>query len=161
MLFDIGWPELLLIGAIALVVIGPKDLPRALRVAGFWVRKARTMSREFQGNIEQMIRDAELDDMRRELQQATQIDIEHEIRNTIDPGASLAESLKPPELPDYFDPTLPGLEASAADPAAAATPAAEIVGFEPASLEQAPDPAAEPELPLSAPPADPPGPSQP
>ena len=40
MLFDIGWPELMLIGIVALVVIGPKDLPRALRIAGFWVRKS-------------------------------------------------------------------------------------------------------------------------
>jgi sec-independent protein translocase protein TatB len=45
MLFDIGWPELLLIGVVALVVIGPKDLPRALRTAGFWVRKARGRAR--------------------------------------------------------------------------------------------------------------------
>jgi len=43
MLFDIGWPELLLVGVVALVVIGPKDLPRALKVAGFWVRKARSL----------------------------------------------------------------------------------------------------------------------
>src|SRR5437879_11329362 len=64
MLFDIGWPELMLIGIVALVVIGPKDLPRALRVAGFWVRKARTLSREFQSSIDQMIREAELEEVR-------------------------------------------------------------------------------------------------
>jgi len=72
MLFDIGWPELLLIGVVALVVIGQKDLPRALRVAGFWVRKARTMSREFQSSIDQMIREAELDEVRQELKKAAE-----------------------------------------------------------------------------------------
>jgi len=39
MLLDFGWSELMLIGVVALVVIGPKDLPKALRVAGFWVRR--------------------------------------------------------------------------------------------------------------------------
>jgi sec-independent protein translocase protein TatB len=100
MLFDIGWPELLLIGVVALVVIGPKDLPRALKIAGFWVRKARTLSREFQSSIDQMIRDAELDEVRQELKKASEFDIEKEIRNTVDPTGDLAESIKQPDVPD-------------------------------------------------------------
>ena len=103
MLFDIGWPELLLIGAVALVVIGPKDQPRALRVAGFWVRKARTLSREFQSSVDQMIREAELEEVRNDLKKATEFDVEKELRDAIDPDNSLAESIKPPELPDYFE----------------------------------------------------------
>jgi len=103
MFFDIGWPELMLIGAVALVVIGPKDLPAALRVAGFWLRKARMLSREFQSSVEQMIRDAELDEMRQELKKATEFNIEHEFNKTIDPTGELAESIKPPEIPDFFD----------------------------------------------------------
>ena len=102
MFFDIGWPELMLIGVVALVVIGPKDLPRALRIAGYWVRKARNMSREFQNSIDQMIREAELDDIRRDLKKATEFDIGHEVQKTVDPDGSLAESIKPPDLPDYF-----------------------------------------------------------
>jgi sec-independent protein translocase protein TatB len=103
MFFDIGWPELMLIGAVALIVIGPKDLPAALRVAGFWLRKARMLSREFQSSVEQMIRDAELDEMRQELKKATEFDIEKEFHNTIDPKGELAESMKPPEIPDFFE----------------------------------------------------------
>src|SRR5436309_5764249 len=101
MLFDIGWPELLLIGVVALVVIGPKDLPRALRVAGYWVGKARTLSREFQSSIDQMIREAELDEIRQDLKKAAEFDIEKEFRDTVDPTGSLAESIKPPEIPDF------------------------------------------------------------
>src|SRR5262245_2876621 len=104
MLLDFGWSELMLIGVVALVVIGPKDLPKALRVAGFWVRKARTLSREFQSSIEQMVREAELDEMRQELKKATEIDLEKEFRETVDPTGSLAESLKPPELPNFSEP---------------------------------------------------------
>src|SRR5260370_41765159 len=104
MLFDSGWRELLLIGVVALVVIGPKDLPRALRVAGHWVRKARTLSREFQSSVDQMIREAELDEMRQDLKKATEFDIEKEFQRTVDPDGSLAASVKPPELPDFSTP---------------------------------------------------------
>ena len=107
MFLDFGMSELLLIGVVALVFIGPKDLPKALRVAGFWVRKARTLSREFQSSVEQMIREAELDEMRQELKKATEIDLEKQFRETIDPTGSLAESLKPPELPKFSDADLP------------------------------------------------------
>ena len=103
MLLDFGWSELMLIGIVALVVIGPKDLPKALRVAGFWVRKARTLSREFQSSIEQMVREAELDEMRQELKKATEIDLDKEFRQTIDPSGSLAEGLKPPEFPNFSE----------------------------------------------------------
>ncbi len=104
MLFDIGWSELLLIGVVALVFIGPKDLPRALRVAGYWVRKARTLSREFQSSIDQMIRDAELEEIRQDLKKATEFDIEKEFQKTVDPTGELAQSIKPPEIPDHFEP---------------------------------------------------------
>lgn len=144
MLFDIAWPEFLLIGAVALVVIGPKDLPAALRVAGQWVRKARTLSREFHSSVEQMIRDAELDEMRQELKKATEIDIDHEVRKTVDPTGALAGSLSPPDVPDFFDkppitfePEPAGVEADAAaseEIAGPGQPVAEpppVHGFEP------------------------------
>src|ERR1700720_2894716 len=128
MLFDIGWPELMLIGVVALVVIGPKDLPRALRIAGIWVRKARTLSREFQSSIDQMIREAELDEVREDLQKAAEFDLEKEIRHTVDPTGELAQTIKPPELPDYFEepgaatPVVTGEAPALAAPAEAAVP---------------------------------------
>ena len=120
MFLDFGMSELLLIGVVALVFIGPKDLPKALRVAGFWVRKARTLSREFQSSVEQMIREAELDEMRQELKKATEIDLDKEFRNTIDPTGSLAESLKPPELPKFSDADLPAVPVLETQPQAVA-----------------------------------------
>jgi sec-independent protein translocase protein TatB len=104
MFFDIGWSELLVIGVVALVFIGPKDLPRALRVAGYWFRKARTLSREFQNSVDQMIREAELDEMREQLKKATEFDINKEFQKTVDPTGELAESMKPPDIPDFFEP---------------------------------------------------------
>ena len=107
MFLDLGWSELMLIGIVALVVIGPKDLPKALRVVGFWVRKARTLSREFQGSVEQMVREAELDEMREQLKKASEINLDKEFREAVDPTGSLAESLKPPELPNFSGSALP------------------------------------------------------
>jgi len=103
MFFDIAWPEFMLIAIVALIVIGPKDLPRAMRVAGFWMRKARSLSREFHNSIDQMIREAELDEVRQELKKAAEIDIAGEFHKTLDPDGSLTNSIKPPDLPDYFD----------------------------------------------------------
>src|SRR5205085_12102999 len=91
---------------------------KTLRVAGFWVRKARTLSREFQSSVEQMIREAELDEMRQELKKATEIDLDNEFRQTIDPTGSLAESLKPPELPKFSDADLPAAPVLEAHPQA-------------------------------------------
>jgi sec-independent protein translocase protein TatB len=158
MLFDIGWPELMLIGVVALVVIGPKDLPRALRVAGFWVRKARTLSREFQSSIDQMIREAELDEVRQDLKKAAEFDLEKELRNTVDPKGEIAETIRPPQLPDYFEE--PGAATPAITEEAPALAAPAEAGLpEPApSAEGTPEPATEPsgppEPPSGAPPPD-------
>jgi len=144
MLFDIAWPELLLIGVIALVVIGPKDLPAALRVAGVWMRKARVLSREFQSSVEQMIRDAELDDMRQQLKKATDFDINREFQKTIDPTGELAQSIKPPEIPDFFEaPPLPFPEPEHSG--AIATAASDITA--PTEVAALPPPDDEPMLP--------------
>ena len=62
-MFDIGWDELLFTVIIAIVVIGPKDLPRALRFAGQWIGKIRRVSNHFRSGIETMIREAEMEEM--------------------------------------------------------------------------------------------------
>jgi sec-independent protein translocase protein TatB len=142
MFFDLGMSELLLIGVVALVVIGPKDLPKALRVAGYWVRKARTLSREFQSSVEQMIREAELDEMRQELKKATEIDLEKEFRQTIDPTGNLAESLKPPELPKFSDAAMPAVPAPETQPPAAAEPVMPEVAAPASPTPAAPAPVA-------------------
>ena len=62
-MFDIGFDEMLVIAIVAIVVIGPKDLPLALRSVGRWVAKLRRVSGHFRSGIETMIRDAELEEM--------------------------------------------------------------------------------------------------
>jgi len=62
-MFDIGWSEMLLCAIVALVVIGPKDLPRAMRTVGHWVGRARGVARHFRSGFDTMVREAELEEM--------------------------------------------------------------------------------------------------
>ena len=62
-MFDIGWDEMLFTAFVAIVVIGPKELPRALRTAGSWLGKVRRVSGHFRAGVENMIREAEMEDM--------------------------------------------------------------------------------------------------
>ena len=66
-MFDIGWNKLVLIGVIALIVIGPKELPAALRAVGQWSAKIRRMAAEFQGQFHEAMREAELADLKKQV----------------------------------------------------------------------------------------------
>ncbi|HLZ02269.1 MAG TPA: Sec-independent protein translocase protein TatB [Bradyrhizobium sp.] len=63
-MFDIGWSEILLIAVVALIVIGPKELPGVLRMMGQWMGKARKMAAEFQGQFQEAMREAEMADLK-------------------------------------------------------------------------------------------------
>jgi sec-independent protein translocase protein TatB len=64
-MFDIGWGELVVIGVVALIAIGPKELPGVLRTAGQWMGKIRRMASEFQGQFQDAMREAELADVKK------------------------------------------------------------------------------------------------
>jgi len=66
-MFDIGWSELLVVAVLALVFVAPKDLPRMMRTLGQLAAKARSMAREFQQSFEDMARETELEELRKEL----------------------------------------------------------------------------------------------
>ena len=67
-MFDMSWGEVMIIGGVALIVIGPKDLPKALRTVGQMTAKVRRLASEFQGQFSEAMREAELDDVRREVE---------------------------------------------------------------------------------------------
>jgi len=95
-MFDFAWSELLVIAVVALIVIGPKDLPKVLRAVGKWTARARAIAREFQGSIDQMIRESELEEVRREVEKAASTDLAHEVEKTIDPAGELARAVNDP-----------------------------------------------------------------
>lgn len=93
MMLDIGWSEMLVILVVALVVIGPKDLPKVARQVGRWTGKARAMAREFQRSFDDMAREAELEEIKAGLQKMNPANLEHTIRETIDPDRKLEKAL--------------------------------------------------------------------
>jgi sec-independent protein translocase protein TatB len=64
-MFDIGWSEFLVIAVVALIAIGPKELPGVLRMVGQWMGKARKMASEFQGQFQEAMREAEMADLKK------------------------------------------------------------------------------------------------
>ena len=70
-MFDIGWGELLVIGIVALVVIGPKELPGVLRTLGQGMSKIRRMASEFQGQFQEAMREAEMQDIKKSVDELT------------------------------------------------------------------------------------------
>ena len=134
-MFDIAPSEFLLVAFVALVVIGPKDLPKAMRVVGYWVGKARGVARQFRTGFDSMVREAELEEMEKKWA-AENERIMREHPATDSPAARAADAA-PEVLPPH--------------PATADHDS----GSEglPVMVEK-PHVEAAPELPLSAPPAD-------
>src|ERR1700683_2809863 len=75
-MFDISWTEFLLIGVVALIVIGPKELPAVLRTVGQWTRKVRSMAADFQGQFQEAMREAEMADLKKQVD-----DLAHGVKN--------------------------------------------------------------------------------
>ena len=98
-MFDIGWSEILLIAVVALVAIGPKELPRVLFEAGKWFRRIRLVAGEFQRHFTDIMHEAELDELRKQAQAARDVMRPKSLADLIDPGGAVR---------DGFDPTVTG-----------------------------------------------------
>lgn len=92
-MLDIGWPELMVILVVALLVIGPRDLPRAMHTVGRWVRKARTVTGEFQRHVDDMVRDADMEELRelKSLGKFNKHSVARELGKAIDPTGEIRE----------------------------------------------------------------------
>ena len=71
-MFDISWTEFLLIGVVALIVIGPKELPGVMRTLGQWTRKVRGMAADFQNQFQEAMREAEMADLKKQVDDMAQ-----------------------------------------------------------------------------------------
>ncbi|MCZ7656688.1 MAG: Sec-independent protein translocase protein TatB [Xanthobacteraceae bacterium] len=133
-MFDIGWSELVIIGMVALVVIGPKELPTVLRTVGQWMGKVRRMASEFQGQFQEAMREAEMEELKKNVdslnQAATDLtsgfdpigDVEKDLNKTFDadrltPGQGLADTAAAaPAAPASPPPEPPPSSEGAAEP---------------------------------------------
>jgi sec-independent protein translocase protein TatB len=162
-MFGIDSPELLVIAVVALVVIGPKELPGMLRSWGKWMAKARGMAAEFRGHVDEMVRQSELDEVKKQLESTSGLDLKSldptkQIKSVIQEGMAEGEKALA-EAKSAFDNPLAEPESApqiAAEPAAEPAPdAAPTIAVEPppeplpATAEAAPSPPAE-----SSPPAE-------
>lgn len=91
-MLDIGWPELLIILVVAVIVIGPKDLPKTMYTVGKWVRAARRMTGQMQRQFDDAMREAELDEIRQGLKKASPNAVKKQIEKTIDPTGTLSKA---------------------------------------------------------------------
>lgn len=92
-MFDIGWQEIFLIAVVALIVIGPKDLPRALKTVTSALRKVKGMARDFQNGLDDIVRESDLAEMRKQIEAETGGDIRKQIEDSIDPDGSVSRDL--------------------------------------------------------------------
>lgn len=88
-MFDFAWTEIALIGVVALIAIGPKDLPVAIKTVAGFVKKARRMAGEFQGHVDEMVREANLHEVRDQITQLRNFNIKAEIEKHVDGDGSL------------------------------------------------------------------------
>ncbi len=96
-MFDIGWSEMMVVAMLALIIIGPKDLPRLMRSVAHWVRKAQSLAREFQSGLDEMVREADLDDAKKMVDAGRSLNVNKIVEDTIDPTGSVrkeAEDLR-------------------------------------------------------------------
>ena len=124
-MFDIGWAELMVIAVVAIVVIGPKDLPRALRTVGQWTGKMKRMARDFQSQFTEAIREAELDAVQRDLEEITRLDPVADVRaaaakTSEDIQRDLEKASAPPAPPQAREPYPWEVSAKPPEPSATA-----------------------------------------
>ena len=104
-MLDIGWSELLVIAIVAVVVVGPKDLPRLMRTVGRYTSRARGLAREFRASFEELGRETELEEINREMERIRREDPVRQRTNAIAPP--LPKPTKEETVPDETKESLP------------------------------------------------------
>lgn len=113
-MFDLAWSEIAVIAVVAVVIIGPKDLPEAIRGVAKGVQKLRRMAGEFQQQADELVREAKLDDVRNSIQEMKStindirsFDIKGELEKAVDADGTLKKTMADDPLRDTFMPPPP------------------------------------------------------
>ena len=124
-MFDLAWSEIALIGVVALVVIGPKDLPEAIRGVARGVQKLRRMAAEFQGHADELVREAKLDEVRNQINEVRSavndirnFDLRTEIERNVDADGTIRSTFQDDPLKSDWANPPPVVTTPAPDPAA-------------------------------------------
>ena len=129
-MFDLAWSEIAVIAVVAVVIIGPKDLPEAIRGVAKGVQKLRRMAGEFRQQADELVREAKLDDVRNSIQEMKStineirsFDIKGEIEKAVDSDGMLKKTVAEDPLRDTFMPPPPAPYVPPELPPAPAAPA--------------------------------------
>jgi sec-independent protein translocase protein TatB len=123
-MFDIGWSEFVVIAVVALIAIGPKELPGVLRMVGQWMGKARKMAAEFQGQFQEAMREAEMADLKKsfdEVKEAATGFTSGNVMTSLQKDVSAALSIEEVDKP-AVDPEISAETASTETPAPTSEP---------------------------------------
>jgi sec-independent protein translocase protein TatB len=93
-MFDLGWTEMLVIAIVLIIVVGPKDLPAMLRTFGRTMTKLRSMAGEFRSQFDEALKEAELDDVKKTIDEARKLNPTRELRDAINPLKRAGDDLK-------------------------------------------------------------------
>ena len=143
-MLDLAWSEIALIAVVALVVIGPKDLPEAVRGVARGIQKLRRMAGEFRSQADELVREANLDELRQQIHDIRNFNVRDEFEKAVDKDGSIRRSFDDPLRDAYTPPPSTAMEgasapAGAADSAPATTDAAPAF-IPPADAAAAPPP---------------------
>ena len=103
-MFDIAWSEMLLIAVIAIIVVGPKDLPKLMAGIGRMMGKLRRMAREFQGGMAQLVRESEIDEINQVHDLTNSTNTGNMIKKALDPDGIMDETVFPDPIFDGSKP---------------------------------------------------------
>ena len=141
-MFDLGWQEFMLIALIALIVVGPKDLPRVIRAVSQGIRRVRGVAREFHSSLEEVAREAELDDIRKQARDLANEGLDESLRKDLDPMGEIEHSIR--DAQRQFNDANSAIGAAKrelkSDIAKAQEPAADAGGEPTAPEQSAPEP---------------------
>ncbi len=93
-MFDLSWSHIAILLLVALLVLGPKELPNAIRTGASLLRQARKMAGEFRSGVDELVREAELDETRRSIQQAMSEGVENTIAKQVDPTGEIKGAIE-------------------------------------------------------------------
>ena len=125
-MFDFAWSEIAVIGLVSVLVLGPKELPQAMRTMAKVVRKMRNLTSELQGHVNDIVRDAELEELRQSVHKISTTNIHDEVNKVVDPTGEMAAQLNAPLIEGHVGDHLgdhPVIEQTAPAPAETQTAA--------------------------------------
>jgi sec-independent protein translocase protein TatB len=128
-MFDFAWSEIALIAVVALIAIGPKDMPVAIKAVAEVIKKARRMAGEFQSHVDEMVREANLHEVRDQINEIRNFDIKGQVEKAVDADGSLRATFASSPLAQSYTPPPPTSAAPAVETTGEAVSAAHDTGL--------------------------------